>query len=203
MSARKVRAALICSALFGAVAISCAGPPVYVVAPAPPLAAEHAAEAAPASQQGGLAEVAEPAQAAPAPVRAAPPAQAAIPAPAPKAVPAPAAPPAPALPPRRRGGAPPGTELVDLPGGNNIKVTKWMGVMAKNCGDHGATCLAVRKSYVKQESCDDSDGIVESQNPPLKKGAKVLVGSAVTLKIDCSQANTDTGNNQSNTDPGN
>ncbi len=169
-----------------------------MVAPAPPLAAEHAAETAPAPQQGGLAEVAEPAPAAPAPVRAAPPAQAAIPAPVPKAVPAPGSTTRPGPPTEPAGGAPPGTELVDLPGGNDITVTMWMRSMADKCGGHGETCLTVRKNYIKKKSCTDGDGTVKGQNPPLKEGAKVPVGSVVTLRIDCSQANTDTGNSQSN-----
>lgn len=192
MSARGVRAPLIFSALFGALVISCAGPPVYVVGPAPPLAAEHAGEAAPAPRQGGLAEVPEPAQAIPVPAPAAPPAQA----PAPEAIPAPVprAVPAPALPPRRPGGAPPGTELVDLPGSTDpVSVSAWMGLMAANCGDHGKTCLRVRKNYIKKKSCHDNVGMVQSQNPSLNKVSKVPVGSAVTLKISCT----------SNTDPGN
>jgi hypothetical protein len=193
MSSHGVRAPLIWSVLCGALVISCGSPPVYVVVPAPPPAAENAAQPAPAPEQGGLAEAPEPAQAAPPPALAAPPAPAAIPAPEPKAVPAPEAPPAQALPPARRGGAPPGTELVDLPGGNGISVTEWMDVMADKCGDHGATCLTIRRSYIKKKSCDDNDGIVQSQNPPLKKGSKVPVGSAVTLKIEC-PSSPDTGN---------
>jgi hypothetical protein len=203
MSSHGVRAPLIWSVLCGALVISCGSPPVYVVVPAPPPAAENAARAAPAPQQGGLAEAPEPAQAAPPPALAAPPAPAAIPAPEPQAVPAPVAPPvqalppvappAQALPPARRGSAPPGAELVDLPGGKGISVTEWMGVMADKCGDHGATCLTIRRSYIKKKSCDDNDGLVQSQNPPLKKGAKVPVGSTVTLKIEC----------PSSSDPGN
>ncbi len=193
MSSHGVRAPLIWSVLCGALVISCGSPPVYVVVPAPPPAAENAARAAPAPQQGGLAEAPEPAQAAPPPALAAPPAPAAIPAPEPQAVPAPVAPPAQALPPARRGSAPPGTELVDLPGGNGISVTEWMSVMADKCGDHGATCLTIRRSYIKKKSCDDNDGIVQNQNPPLKKGAKVPVGSTVTLKIEC-PSSSDTGN---------
>ena len=193
MSSHGVRAPLIWSVLCGALVISCGSPPVYVVVPAPPPAAKNAAQPAPAPEQGGLAEAPEPVQAAPPPALAAPPAPAAIPAPELNAVPAPEAPPAQALPPARRGGAPPGTELVDLPGGNGISVTEWMDVMAGKCGDHGATCLTIRRSYIKKKSCDDNDGIVRSQNPPLKKGAKVPVGSAVTLKIECSPSS-DTGN---------
>jgi hypothetical protein len=196
MSALGVRASLIWSVLCGALMISCTGPPVYVVVPAPPPAAEKAAEAAPAPQQGGLAEAPEPARAVPEPAVAAPPAQApapaVIPAPAPKAVPAPAAPPAQPLPPKRLGGAPPGAELVDLPGGKGISVSEWMDVMADKCGDHGATCLTVRRNYTKKK-CDDNDGIVQSQNPPLTNGAKIRVGGAVTLRIKC-PSSTDTGN---------
>jgi hypothetical protein len=193
MSSHGVRAPLIWSVLCGALVISCGSPPVYVVVPAPPPAANNAAQPAPAPEQGGLAEAPEPAQAAPPPALAAPPAPAALPAPELKAVPAPEAPPAQALPPARRGGAPPGTELVDLPGGNGISVTEWMDVMAGKCGDHGATCLTIRRNYIKKKSCDDNDGVVRSQNPPLKKGAKVPVGSAVTLKIEC-PSSSDTGN---------
>jgi hypothetical protein len=191
MSSHGVRAPLIWSVLCGALVISCGSPPIYVVVPAPPPAAENAAKAAPAPEQGGLAEAPEPAQAAPEPAVDAPPAKApapaAVPAPAPEAVPAPAVPPAQTLPPKRLGGAPPGTELVDLPGGNGISVSEWMDVMADKCGDHGATCLTVRRNYINKK-CNDNDGIVQSQNPPLKNGAKVPTGSTVTLKIKCSSS---------------
>jgi hypothetical protein len=60
MHARGPRTRLICSALLGALVISCGGPPVSVVAPAPRAAPEP--ETAPAQEEGGLARAPEPAQ---------------------------------------------------------------------------------------------------------------------------------------------
>jgi hypothetical protein len=160
MSEWRPRPSLICSALLGALVISCGGPVAPVVTPAPAAAPAPAAEPAPAVE----------------------------PAPAPRAVPAPevAPVPAPAVPPRRPGGAPPGTALVDLPGGDDLTVAEWMDAMADACGDHGPSCLKVRKNFIDNNKCTDEEGRVRKQDPPLGNGnVKVSVGSRVILEIEC------------------
>lgn len=161
MLARRPRARLIFSALLGALVISCGGPPIYVVAPPAPVAAP--------GPQGGLQEAAPPAQA---------------PAPPPKAVPPPVA----ALPPGRPGGAPPGTELVTVPGGQ-VPLTDWMDLLAEGCkkANYGPRCLKLDISYKdtngqalpkngSYENCE-----VKKQKPNM--GDTVPAGSSVRLTV--------------------
>jgi hypothetical protein len=162
MSAQGRRLPLICSVLLGALVISCGGPPIHVVAPAP---------------QGGLQEAAPPAQAAPAP-------------PAPEAV-APLAPrAAPAAPPRRPGGAPPGTERVTLPGGN-VTLKKWKEGLDKACAqaNYGPGCLKLDISYTDSNGTTlPKDGPhknckVDSQDPAM--GTSVPTSRSVALDVIC------------------
>lgn len=178
MSVRGRRARLICSALLGALVISCGGPPVYVVAPAPPPAAARAPEAAPAPPRGGLAEAPEPApEAAPAP--AAPPAQVAPP--APRVVPAPA------VPPGRPGGAPPGAELVELPGGAGTTLNAWLSSMHSNCkaANYGPNCLNLHISYSPPKG-PHKNCTVDKQSPDMD--TKVTTSTRITLHVSCEQS---------------
>ncbi len=179
---------LICSALLCALVISCEGPPVSVVAPVP--------AAAPAPQ-GGLQEAAPPppVQAAPAPLApdaVSPPAPRAAPAPAPVAAPppVPAKPPVaavPPAPPARRGGAPPETELVTLPGGQ-IPLEDWLSAMDSACQDaHYQTgCLNLIKNFSPKNGPHPADQCkVKSQSPGI--GKHVTTSTPVTLNIKCPQ----------------
>ncbi|MGH3985085.1 MAG: hypothetical protein ACRDST_20960 [Pseudonocardiaceae bacterium] len=152
MSAQGPRTPLICSALLGALVISCAGPPADVAAPAPapPQVAVLESRDAPA-QERGLTEIAP---RAPAP-EAVPP-----PAPAPRAAPAPAgqSPPAaqqkaPESPPaqRRPAGVPVGVRAPDIPDdGNQLDKGQWDREIAKACKGHKPRCLGVDYRFLDE-----------------------------------------------------
>jgi hypothetical protein len=189
MMAQVRRVPLIYSALLGALVISCASPPVYVVAPAPAPAAQDAS-----APRGGLQGEVQEAPAPLEPQAVTPPAPQAIPAPAVPPAQAPVAPPkavpAPAAPPGRPGGAPPGTELVTVPGGN-VPLDEWKDRLAKACdkAEASQSCLKLDINY------KDNDGNklprngtyanceVESQKPQI--GAHKPVGSSVHLEVSC------------------
>ncbi len=199
------RVPLVYSALLGALVISCASPPVYVIAPAP--AAAPAPAPAPQdapSPHGGLqGEVQE----------AAPPLEPqAVPPPEPQVIPAPQAIPAPAAPPGRPGGAPPGTEQVTVPGGK-VSLDEWKDRLAEACdkAHAGQSCLKLDINYRDKEgnqlpkkgrytNCE-----VESQKPQI--GVHKPVGSPVHLEVSCDSADTtskvtDTGDRSANTSKG-
>lgn len=164
MSVRGRCAPLICSALLGALVISCGGPPVIVV-PAPPPAAERAPQAEPAPPRGGLAEAPEP---------------------APEAAPAPRVAPAPAVPPGRPGGAPPGTGLVELPGGAGSALDTWLSGMHSNCkaANYGSNCLNLHISYSPTKG-PHKNCTVDTQHPDMD--TKVTTSTPVTLQVNCEQ----------------
>ena len=181
MSALGLRARLISSALLGALVVSCGGPPIYVVAPAP------AAAPAPApAPQGGLQE----APPLPAPAAAPEPRQVVPLAPAPAAPPppAPAAPPvqgpAPEAKPWRPGGAPPGTELVELPGGNDL--TQWLEDMKDACdkAHYGRTrCLNLHINYIKGNGSHENCNEIKKQSPGI--GEMVTTSRSIKLDVRC------------------
>lgn len=155
MPARGLRTPLICSALLGALVISCGGPPVYVVAPAPvpPQAAALESSDAAAQEGGGLADVAP---RAPAPEAAPPPAPRAAPAPAPQSPPA-AEQQAPQPPPaqRRPAGVPVGVRAPDIPDdGNQLDKGQWDLQIADACKrgdrDYGPRCLGVDYRFLDE-----------------------------------------------------
>lgn len=183
------RAPFIFSALLGALVISCASPPVDVVAPAPAAAPAPAPQDAP-PPRGGLQE----AQAPEVPRAVTPPAPQAIPAPAAPPAQAPVVPPkvapAPAAPPGRPGGAPPGTEIVTVPGGN-VPLDEWKGDLADACNKAhaGQSCLRLDINYrdkhgnklPKNRTYTNCE--VESQKPQM--GARKPVHSSVHLEVSC------------------
>jgi hypothetical protein len=177
------RVPLIFSALLGALVISCASPPVYVVAPAPAAAPLDAP-----APRGGLQEARAPAE----PQAVTPPAPQVIPAPAVPPAQAPVAPPkaAPVAPPGRPGGAPPGTEMVTVPGGN-VPLDEWKDGLAQACdkAHAGQSCLKLDINYKDKDgnklpkkgtytNCE-----VESQKPQM--GAHKPVDSSVHLEVSC------------------
>jgi hypothetical protein len=186
-------APLIYSVLLGALVISCASPPVYVVAPAPAAAPAPAPQDAPAPPGGLQGEVQE-----------------AQPPPAPQAIPGPAVPPAqapvvppkaapvPAVPPGRPGGAPPGTELVTVPGGAGTDLDEWLANLSRECGktNSGPTCLKLDIDYKDLDGNKLHKGgtytncVVQSQNPDMN--ARAPVGSIVHLKVNHCVRPTDT-----------
>lgn len=180
------RARLICSALFGASVISCGGPPIYVVAPAP-----AAAPAVPS--KGGLQEALPPAAPPPqvqvvplAPAPAAPPPPAAAPLPkAPEPLPAPG--------PLRPGGA---SRLVD--GADAGTVSGWWKEMQRNCEREigNAKCVHYTIQYETESGETKSDGpkskyndcTINKENVRPKAAAtsdeKINSDITVTLDID-------------------
>ena len=192
MAAHLRRVPLICSALLGALVVSCGGPPIYEVAPPAP-----AAEPAPApAPQGGLQGQPEPVQVAP-PVQAAPSAPVVIPAPA-APPPAPLAP-APATRPPvpvtgRPGGASPLVELSDAG-----KFADWKKQQSKFCAQAGYSslepgCVRIQKNHVDQDdnpiqgkykNCDD--GNVSTPDPAASVDGKdyIKAGTEVTVKFRC------------------
>lgn len=126
---------LICSALLGALVISCGGPPVNAGAPTSAVAV--------------------------------------------------APPLTPAVPPRRPGGAPPGTELVTLPGGQG-PLKDWLSAMDKACADahYQPGCLNLMKNFSpKNGPHSPSECRVDSQSPGI--GRKVTTSTPITLNITC------------------
>jgi hypothetical protein len=197
MSARKRHTRQIYSALFGALVISCGGPPVYVVVPAPPPEAVRAPEAAPPLPQGGLAEAPPVVDAAPAPA----PRIASAPAAPPKQAPAPRAapPPAPEAPPRRVGGAPPGTELVALPGGT-VPLQEWKNGLDTACAaakpKRPPRCLKLDIHYTDSNGKTvpeqpDENCEVRKQKPDM--GVRVPTTEKVILFVRCDPLDTSTG----------
>lgn len=146
MFARGPRTPLICSALLGALAISCGGPPADVAAsaPVPPQVAVLESRDAP-EQERGLAEVAPRA-----------PAPRAAPAPAPQSPPA-AEQRAPEPPPaqRRPAGVPVGVRAPDIPDdGNQLDKGQWDLQIADACKnadrDYGPRCLGVDYRFLDE-----------------------------------------------------
>jgi hypothetical protein len=195
------RASLICSALLSTIVISCGGPPVYVVAPAP----------APAAQ-GGLQEAPlQPAPAAP------PPQVQVVPlAPAPAAPPPPAAAPLPKPPqplpapgPLRPGGA---SRLVD--GADAGTVSGWWKEMQGHCKREtgNSKCVSYKVQYQTESGETRSDGpkskyndcTINKENVRPKAAAtsdeKINSGIIVTLDIDPSSC-LDNQQNQNNEAP--
>lgn len=189
MSARGARTRLICSALLGTLVISCGGPPVSAVPPAPPPAAGRAVETTLAPSERELAQTPEPApEAIPAPLPQVAP-------PPPGAAPAPATPPAQAVPPARRGGAPPGTALVTLPGGNG-SLTEWKSALDDACdkANKPPKCIKLNINYTDSEGevidkQPDENCTVESQEPGM--GAKVPTSERVRLDVICDTSSAD------------
>jgi hypothetical protein len=149
MSARGPHTPLICSALLGALVISCGGPPADVAAPAPvpPQVAVLESGDVPA-QERGLAEAAP--LPAPAPRAALPPAPAGQPPPA-AALRAPQFPPAQ----RRPAGVPVGVRAPDIPNdGDQLDKGQWDLQIADACKradrDYGPRCLGVDYKFLDE-----------------------------------------------------
>jgi hypothetical protein len=189
MSTSGRRASLICSALLSTIVISCGGPPVYVVAPAPAPAPVNA-------PQGGLQE------APPGPAPAAPPPQVQeVPlAPAPAAPPPPAAAPLPKAPepvpapgPLRPGGA---SRLVD--GADAGTVSGWWKEIQGHCKREtgNSKCVTYRVQYQTESGEVKSDGpkskyndcTINKENVRPRAAAtsdeKISSGIVITLDID-------------------
>lgn len=208
MFAREPRTLLICSALLGALVISCGGPPADVAAsaPVPPQVAVLESRDAP-EQERGLAEVAP---RAPAP-RAAP-----APVPAPQSPPA-AEQRAPEPPPaqRRPAGVPVGIRSPDIPKDNDpLNKDQWDDKIAEACEraglDDQPRCLGVDYRFV-----DDNGNEIDDPGPDLyekyncdiertpdpgeyiKLKAKILVVSTCTLPEE-STSSTSGESNESN-----
>jgi hypothetical protein len=117
------------------------------------------------------------------------PVQAAPPVPAPAAPPAPA--PAPPARPQRPGGAPPGTELVALPGGNNVSLNKWLSSLDKECKKAGypPRCLKPEITFTDPDgnplpkTAPRKNCQVSSQDPGM--GEKVTTSTRVSLEVSC------------------
>jgi hypothetical protein len=197
MSARVRRMPLICSALLGALVVSCGGPPVYVVAPPAPAAAP-----APAPQggvQGGFEDAPPP------PVQAAPPVQEASPAPV--VAPAPAAPAPATRPPApvsgRPGGASSLVELSDAANGGTLEA--WRDQQVKACAQAGYLtlepgCVRIQKEHFDQDGnpiqgrhkkCDD--GTVKAPESTEGPDGKqyIRAGTTVTVNFTCDPADKD------------
>jgi hypothetical protein len=208
MSARGLRAPLICSALLGTLMISCGGPPIYVVVPTPPAAPAPGALTAPEAgtapePQGGLAQAQQPAPAAEPP-------------PLPKAAP----PQAPAQKEPDSGpthwrarGAPPGVKF-ELPtiGSDYNQESAWKKKLYENChhtvgtggdcpkfdyrfykrnsqGGKGSSISDLKSNYEdsgKYESCE-----VSRMNPMSGKGKYVEAGSTIIIEILCTPVEPD------------
>lgn len=196
MHIRGWRAPLIVSAVLGAFVTSCGGQPVYVVVPAPPPAAQHVAEGAPAPE-GGL-QAPEPVPVAPPVPAALPPAQEGPPAPA-LVPPAPAAPQA--LPPvvSRPGGAPPGLRAPDIPDvGSTLDKGEWAKNINIACHKAGYSsgCLGVQYIFYGQGNrriADPgaySDCTIKRRTP---RGAQyVSLGTTILVEATCANAGTAT-----------
>lgn len=93
----------------------------------------------------------------------------------------------PALPPRRPGGAPPGTELVELPGGAGSALDAWLNSMHSNCkaANYGPNCLNLHISYSPTKG-PHKNCTVTTQNPHMD--TKVTTGTPVTLHVSCEQS---------------
>lgn len=188
MPVRGPRASLICSALLGALMISCGVPLEPEVASAPDAAPPLAAAPAPAVEAPPAPQVAPAPQAPPAPAPVAPP--------APARVPVSEAPP----PPKRPGGAPPGTELVAIPGKDpgDITLAGWKDLMNDACddADYGPGCLNFHVNYKTKKGSDEECSVYDVK-PDI--GTKVTTKTRVNLTVRCdvyeeetSQENTDT-----------
>lgn len=192
MHIRGWRAPLIGAALLCALVSSCGDPPVYVVVPAPPPAAQRSVEAPPAVPEGGLQ--------APEPVPAAPPGQEVVP-PAAPPVQAPVPPPpvaAPLVPPpvvRRPGGAPPGLRAPDIPqAGDRLNKGQWTQEINKAChkAGYGNGCLEVQyifhRPHAKQSrgQSDDSNCKIERRTPG--GAGYVSLGSTILVEVSCEES---------------
>ncbi len=105
---------------------------------------------------------------------------------APEAAPAPvapAAPPAPVFPRGRPGGAPPGAELVELPGGDRSPLERWLSNMHIKCeaAHYGQNCLNLHIHHTTKGT--HKNCIVEHQNPSM--GTRVRTSTPVTLSVTC------------------
>ena len=206
MPAQGRRVPMICSALLGALVISCGGPPVYVLAPA----------AAPAPQ-GGLQQAAPPV-----PVQAAPRQQApeAVAPPAPRAapqVPAPGQRPDPGPEQGRAGGRPPGIRAPDIPlAPRSLDKQEWFDAIDKFCGDSGPRCVRVefifyqndqsgKRHQINEPSDYSNCDVTKRRTPP---GQYMELGSSFIVEVTCppddsAATGMQPGNNTSGTQPGN
>lgn len=99
---------------------------------------------------------------------------------------APIAAPAPGVPPRRPGGAPPGAELVDLPGGEGVSLADWLDLVDNACAEAnlGPRCLNVNIDYSSEKGSPE-DCTVENVSPEI--GTKVTTRTPVTLQVSCTE----------------
>jgi hypothetical protein len=185
MAAQVRRLPLICSVLLGALVVSCARPPAYLVAPPAPAAAP--APVSVPAPQGGLQE--------PEPVQAAPPAPAVAPAPPPLA-PAPITrPPSPVS--GRPGGA---SSLVELSDAGTLNT--WRNPQSQFCAQAGypslePRCVHIQRNYFDQDGKPIQDGHKNCNdgtvNRPESAGevdgkTYIKAGTTVTVDFTCESA---------------
>lgn len=88
-----------------------------------------------------------------------------------------------AAPQGRPGGAPPGAELVEVPGGSGSALAGWLSAMDHNCeaANYGKNCLSLYINYTTKWTRKNCT--VEHQNPGM--GTRVKPSTPVTLDVTC------------------